>query len=69
MRILRDVAPGAADSQSQVDLDGSVADYDYDNDRDAADYCPDLPLSVSQTPLADTGLAPRVLPRGVLSAR
>ncbi|XP_043225095.1 condensin complex subunit 2-like [Amphibalanus amphitrite] len=44
MRIVRDLA-AAADSQSQVDLDGSVADYDYDNDRDTADYCPDVPLS------------------------
>ena len=49
IRIVRELA-AATDSQSQVDLDGSVADYDYDNDRDTADYCPDLPLSVSTGP-------------------
>ena len=51
MRIVREVAAAAADSQSQVDLDGSVADYDYDNDRDTADYCPEIPLSVSTAPV------------------
>ncbi|XP_037068906.1 condensin complex subunit 2-like [Pollicipes pollicipes] len=38
--IVREVA-SAADAQH--DLDGSVADYDYDNERDSQNYCPDLP--------------------------